>query len=84
MVPPPISPLRVRKREDYVPATEHEVLEWMADRQEDMTAALSRHLRRGLTLQLTRMRLQRFNLILKVMPWLVLHSRCQFRTGSLL
>ena len=40
VVPSPISPFRIRKREDYVPATEHEVLEWMADRQEDMTAAL--------------------------------------------
>ena len=37
---PSISPLRIRKREDYVPATEHEVLEWMTDRQEEMTAAL--------------------------------------------
>ena len=40
VVPSPISPFRIRKREDYVPATEHEVLEWMADGQEDMTAAL--------------------------------------------
>ena len=34
-VPSSISPFRIRKREDYVPATEHEVLEWMADRQEE-------------------------------------------------
>ena len=34
------SPFRIRKREDYVPATEHEVLEWMADRQEETTATL--------------------------------------------
>ena len=37
---PSISPFRIRKREDYVPATEHEVLEWMTDRQEEMIAAL--------------------------------------------
>ena len=37
---PSISPFRVRKREDYVAATEHEVLEWMTDRQEEMSAAL--------------------------------------------
>ena len=29
-----------QKREDDVPATEHEVLEWMTDRQEEMTAGL--------------------------------------------
>ena len=29
VVQSPISPFRIRKREDYVPATEHEVLEWM-------------------------------------------------------
>ena len=40
VVQSPISPFRIRKREDYVPATEHEVLEWMVDRHEDMTAAL--------------------------------------------
>ena len=40
VVPSPISPFQIRKRGDYVPATEHEVLEWMADRHEDMTAAL--------------------------------------------
>ena len=40
VVQSPISPFRIRKREDYVPATEHEVVEWMADRHEDMTAAL--------------------------------------------
>ena len=40
VVQSPISPFRIRKREDYVPATEHEVLEWMADRHEDMIAAL--------------------------------------------
>ena len=37
---PSISPFCIPKTEDYVPATEHEVLEWMADRQEEMTAAL--------------------------------------------
>ena len=37
---PSISPSRIRKREDCVRATEHEVLEWMTDRQEEMTAAL--------------------------------------------
>ena len=41
VVPSPISPFRIRKREDYVPATEHEVLEWMGDGQENMTAALT-------------------------------------------
>ena len=41
LVQSPISLFRIRKREDYVPATEHEVLEWMADRHEDMTAALT-------------------------------------------
>ena len=35
-----VSPFRSRKREDYVPATEEEVLEWLADRQEDMNTAL--------------------------------------------
>ena len=35
-----VSPFRSRKREDYVPATEQEVLEWLADRQEDMNTAL--------------------------------------------
>ena len=35
-----VSPFRIRKREDYVPATEEEVLEWLADRQEDMNTAL--------------------------------------------
>ena len=35
-----ISPFQIRKREDFVPATEHEVLEWMAGRHEEMTAAL--------------------------------------------
>ena len=35
-----VSPFRIRKREDYVPATEQEVMEWMTDRQEDMNAAL--------------------------------------------
>ena len=39
-VPPTVSRCRVRKREDYVPATEHEVMEWMSDRQEEMNAAL--------------------------------------------
>ena len=29
-----------RKTEDYVPSTDQEFLEWMADRQEDMNAAL--------------------------------------------
>ena len=35
-----VSPYRSRKREDYEPATEQEVLEWLADRQEDMNTAL--------------------------------------------
>ena len=35
-----VSPFRSRKREDYEPATEQEVLEWLADRQEDMNTAL--------------------------------------------
>ena len=30
------SPFRIRQREDYVPATEQEVIKWMTDRQEDM------------------------------------------------
>ena len=38
--PAVVSPFRVRKREDYVPATEQEVMEWMTDRQEEMNAAL--------------------------------------------
>ena len=32
--PPVVSPFRVRKREDYVPATEQEVMEWMTERNE--------------------------------------------------
>ena len=35
-----VSPFRSRKREDYVPATEEEVLEWLADGQDDMNTAL--------------------------------------------
>ena len=35
-----VSPFRIRKREDYVPATEQEVMEWMTGRQGDMNAAL--------------------------------------------
>ena len=37
---PAMVPSRIRKREDYVPATDQEFLEWMADRQEEMNAAL--------------------------------------------
>ena len=40
VVAPAIVPSRIRKREDYVPSTDQEFLEWMADRQEDMNAAL--------------------------------------------
>ena len=39
-VPPTVSRCRVRKREDFVPATEHEVMELMSDRQEEMNAVL--------------------------------------------
>ena len=39
-VPPTVPRRRVRKREEYVPATEHEVMGWMSDRQEEMNAAL--------------------------------------------
>ena len=35
-----VSPFRSRKREDCKPATEQEVWEWLADRQEDMNTAL--------------------------------------------
>ena len=35
-----VSPFGSRKREDYVPVTEEEVLEWLADRQEDMNTTL--------------------------------------------
>ena len=35
-----VSPFRSRKREVFDPATEQEVLEWLADRQEDMNRAL--------------------------------------------
>ena len=40
VVAPAIVPGRIRKREDYVPSTHQEFLKWMADRQEDMNAAL--------------------------------------------
>ena len=35
-----VSPFRIREREGFVPATEHEVMEWMSDRQEEMNATL--------------------------------------------
>ena len=38
-VPPTVSLFRVRKREDHVPASKHEVMEWMADRREETNAA---------------------------------------------
>ena len=41
-VPPTVSLLRILKREDYA-ATEHEVMVWMSDRQEERNAAGKRH-----------------------------------------
>ena len=37
--PTVVSPFRSQKREDYVTATEQEVMEWMTDRHEEMKAA---------------------------------------------
>ena len=38
--PAQVPPFRPHRREDFVPSTDQEVLEWMADRQEDINKAL--------------------------------------------
>ena len=50
---------------------------------DEASTQLASVVRRELTLQLTRVWLQRSNLTLRVMPWKVVHSRCLFRISAL-